>query len=91
MLISQPTSTSAFGELNFEEKLFTAVGATKERGHSFCMSEQIGILFTNIEFVKIYQTVFKIFSLGFHISLQFNEFHSEIIRHVKCVNIALLN
>ena len=56
MFISQLTSTSAFGELHFGEKLFTAVCATKERGYSFCMTGQIGILFTHIEFVKIYQT-----------------------------------
>ena len=82
MLISQLTSTSAFGELHFGKKLFTAEGATKERGHSFCMTGQIGILFTRIEFIKIYQTVFRIFSLGFYIRLQFNEFHLEIIRTV---------
>ena len=42
MLISQLTSTSGFGELHFGEKLLTAVGATKEGGHSFCMTGQIG-------------------------------------------------
>ena len=82
MFISQLTSTSAFGELYFGEQLFTAVGATKERGHSFCMTGQIGILFTHIEFVEIYQTVFRIFPLGIHISMLFNEFHLEIIRTV---------
>ena len=35
MFISQLTSTSGFGELHFGEKLLTAVGATKEGGHSF--------------------------------------------------------
>ena len=75
MFISQLTSTSAFSELHFGEKLFTAVGATKERGHSLCMTGQIGILFTNIEFIKIYETVFKVFSLCFHVILQLNEFH----------------
>jgi len=69
MFISQLTSASAFGELHFGDKLFTAaVSATKERGHSFCMTGQIGILFIHIEFVKIYQTVFRLFPLGFHIS-----------------------
>ena len=43
---------------------------------------QIGILFANMKFVKIYQSVFRIFSLGFHISLQLNEFHIEIISAV---------
>ena len=32
MFISQLTSTSGFDELHFGEKLFTALGATKERG-----------------------------------------------------------
>ena len=82
MFIIQLTSTSAFSELHFGEKLFIAVGATKERGHSFCMTGQIRILFTHIKFVKINQTVFRIFPLGFYISLQFNEFHLEIIRTV---------
>ena len=82
MFISQLTSTSAFSELYFGEKLFTAVSATKERGHSFCTTGQIGILFTYIEFVKINQSVFRIFPLGFYISLQFNKFHLEIIRTV---------
>ena len=82
MFITWPTSISALGELHFEEKLFTAAGATKERGHSFCMMGQIGILFTHIEFVKIYQAVFRIFPHGFHIILQFNELHLEIIRTV---------
>ena len=76
MFISQLTSTSGFGELHFEEKLFIAVGSTKEGGHSFCMMGQIGKLFAHIEFVKVYQTVFRIFPLGVYVSLQFNEFHA---------------
>ena len=82
MFFSQLTSTSGFGELHFGEKLLTAVGATKEGGHSFCMTGQIGKLFTHIEFVKVYQTVFRIFPLGVHASLQFNNFHLAIVRTV---------
>ena len=44
MFISQLNSTFGFGELYFEEKLFTPIGATKEGGRSFCMTGQIGIL-----------------------------------------------
>ena len=82
MFISQLTSTSGFGELHFGEKLLTAVGATKEGGHSFCMTGQIGKLFTHIQFVKVYQTVFRIFPLGVHANLQFNKFHLAIVRTV---------
>ena len=81
MFISQLT-TSAFDEFHFREKLLPAVGATKERGHSFCMMGQIGKHFIRIKFVKVYQTVFGIFPLGVHVSLQFNEFYLAILRTV---------
>ena len=90
MFISQLTSTYAFGEHHFGEKLFTAVVDIKKRGHSFCMTHN-GILFTHIKFVKIYQTVFRIFPLGFYISLQFNEFLMEIIRTVFHYQIKMLS
>ena len=46
------------------------------------MMIQTGKLFTHIKFVKVYQNVFRIFPLGVHISLQFNEFHLAIFRIV---------
>ena len=82
MFISKPTSTFRFGKLHFAGKLFTTVGATKKGDHSFCMTRQIGIFFTYIKFVKIFQTVFRIFHRIFHINMQFNEFHLAIIKAV---------
>ena len=58
MFISQLTSTSGFGELHFGEKMLTTVCATKEGGHSFCKTGQIGKLFTHI-FCKGLQNCFQ--------------------------------
>ena len=65
MFINQLTSSFAFNELYFGEKLFTALSATKEKDHYFCMIRLIGIFFMYIEFAHNYLPVFRISFLGF--------------------------
>ena len=92
MFISQLTLTSCFGEPHFAKELFTAVGATQEGDKFSSITGKIGILPTNIDFVNVHQTIFRIFSLGVHVSLQFNEFHLAIIRTVfHCKSIGRAN
>jgi len=81
MFISQLTSTSALVSFILEKICSQQYVLPKRKVILFSWRDKLGY-FSHTEFVKIYQTVFRICPLGFHISLQFNEFHLEIIRTV---------
>ena len=69
------------------KEFHTAAGATKEGDHYSGMTGQIVKPSTNIELVKVHQTIFKISHLGVHVSLHFIEFHLAIVRTVfHCQN-----
>ena len=78
MFISQTTSTSGFGELQFLKDVLTSVGATKDGDRFSGMTGQTGTLSTSLEFVDVHKTIHRLSPLGVHVTLQFNEFHLVI-------------